>query len=228
MRILGGQHTAGEGTTAASAFWRHIRLSLPILGFIALLPLPLPAQQREPAVEVFALAGGYFHGNQSIASEWRPQFGAGIVAPLGRRWATVFDVTTSAIETFWKPDGRPGAGPSDNFTHERRVVLTPSLVRLWRRERFSLYAGGGVGFEHERERTRLRPIVARDENGQPILADEFQDTRFSLTHATLLLRGGTIVSLTGRAVLRVEFSLLPRYVDEKASKGVTVGFGYRF
>ena len=211
-----------------SAFFHNVRLTLPALGLIALLPAPLPAQQREPAVEVFALTGGYFHGNQSIASEWRPQFGAGIMAPIGRRLATVIDVTTSAVETFWKPDGLPGAGPNDNFTQERRVVLTPSLVRLWRRERFSLYAGGGVGFEHERERTRLRPIIARDEKGQPILADEFQDTSSSLTHVTLLLRGGTIVSLTRHAVLRVEFSLLPRYIDEKASKGVTVGFGYRF
>ena len=142
--------------------------------------------------------------------------------------ATVFDVTTSAVETFWKPDGLPGAGPNDNFTHERRVVLTPSLVRFWRRERFSLYAGGGVGFEHERERTRLRPIIARDENGQPILTDEFQETSSRLTQATLLLRGGTIVSLTRHAVLRVELSRLPRYIDEKASRGVTVGFGYRF
>lgn len=137
-------------------------------------------------------------------------------------------MTTSVAETFWKPDGSAGAGPNDNFSRERRVVLTPSLVRLWRRERFSLYAGGGVGIEQESQRTRLRPIIAHDENGQPILADEFQDISFNQTNGTLLLRGGTIVSLTRRAVFRVEFSLLPRYIDAAASKSVTVGFGYRF
>ncbi len=69
--------------------WR-IQRFVSTLGLIALLPAPLPAQQREPAVEVFALTGGYFHGNQSIASEWRPQFGAGNYRPARQAFGNGF------------------------------------------------------------------------------------------------------------------------------------------
>jgi hypothetical protein len=191
-----------------------------------LLARDLPAQQRDTAFEVYGLTGAYFHGNLGT-EEWKPQVGASLLAPLGRSWAALFDVTTSATERYWKADGFPG-GPGDNFTRERRVALTPSVVRLWRRDRFSIYAGGGVGFEHDRERGRFRPIVARDENGQPILAEEFQEIRSNPTQKAVVLRAGTIISLSRRIVLRAGFSLLPRYSDADASKSVDVGVGYRF
>lgn len=44
------------------------------------------AQQREPAFEVYGLTGAYFHGNLSIARKWKPQFGAGAMAPLSTNW----------------------------------------------------------------------------------------------------------------------------------------------
>lgn len=229
MRMLGRKPAVGKGTIWARAFFRHRRFTWSALGLLALLAAPLSAQQSEPAVEVFALTGSYFHGNQATASRWRPQFGTGVIVPLGRRWATIFDVTTSAAETFWKQGSPPGlAGPNDNVADERLVVLTPSLVWMWRRGRFSLYGGGGGGFEHIRRQMRFRPTIGHDENGLPILADEFQNTSSNRTHSTLLLRGGTIVSLTRRAVFRVEYSLLRKYIDERASSGVSVGIGYRF
>lgn len=186
------------------------------------------AQQREPALEVFALTGSYFHGNLSVAREWKPQGGGGVLLPLGRRWGALFDVTTSAVEDYWKYDGMPGAGPDDNFTRERRVALTPSLVGMWRRDRFSVYTGGGIGWEHERQHTRHRPLIGRGERGEPILADQFRDFTATRTDAMLVLRIGTIVSLSRHIVARADFSLLPRYVDEKASKNVAFGLGYRF
>ena len=137
---------------------------------------------------------------------------------LGRNWGALLDVTTSAVEGRWNPPGTPAGGSEVNFSRERRVALMPSFVRLWRRDRFTIYAGGGVGFEHERQKSRVRPVIGRDPEGAPILAAEFQDLRDSRTDAMLVLRLGTLVSLTPRVVLRAGFSLMPRYVDEKASK----------
>jgi hypothetical protein len=199
-----------------------------IAPLLALALIPAAAQQREPAFEVYALTGGYFHGNLSAAHEWRPQGGAGILAPLGSRWGALFDATTSTVERWWLPDGGPGAAPNDNQVWERRVVLTPSVVRLWRRNRFSIYAGGGPGWEHKRQRSRYRLIVARGEHGEPILADRFEERASNRTDGALLLRAGAILSVSRRVVLRTDFAVLPRYVDEKASKSLSVGVGYRF
>ncbi|MCL4853048.1 MAG: hypothetical protein KJZ78_16940 [Bryobacteraceae bacterium] len=185
-------------------------------------------QQREPAFEVYALTGAHYHGNLSLAREWKPQYGAGVLAPLGRNWAAVFDVTTSATEAWWKHDGFPGTGPDDNFTRERRIIMVPSVVRLWRRDRFSIYAGGGVAFEHRRQRTRQRPIVARGPNGEPILGPDFEELNPRSTNRAAALRIGGIVSLTRKVVLRTGYSLLPRYADEKASQSLEFGIGYRF
>jgi hypothetical protein len=106
--------------------------------------------------------------------------GAGVLA-LKRNWGVLFDVTTSAFEQYWRYDGQPGAGPGDNFTRERRIVVIPSALRLWRRDRFSIYAGIGLGWEHRRQRDRLRKIIARGEHGEPILAEEFENSSATST-----------------------------------------------
>ncbi len=195
----------------------------------------LAGQQTEPAVEVFVLSGGYTHGNllpsvqsQSTSSQLRPQVGAGILAPLGRNWGALVDVTTSTDEGNWKWDGQPGAGPSDNFSHVRRVSFVPSIVRLWRREHFSIYIGGGVGFEHDRQASRFRRIVSRDDQGRPILADEFTDHRDSETLASPAFRTGVIGSLSQKLVARFGYSYLRHYTDERGSHSLEVGIGYRF
>jgi opacity protein-like surface antigen len=193
------------------------------------------AQQREPAIEVFGLAGGYAHGNlllapqsNSLSPQWRPQLGGGVLAPLARNWGALFDATTSVVEANWKWDGLPGAGPEDNFARVRRVILVPSVVRLWRRDRFSIYAGAGVGFEHDRERTLFRPIVARDEKGQPVLGPQSTENRVNKTLASPALRVGVIVSLSRRLVLRSGYSYVRHYTDERGSRGLEAGIGYRF
>ena len=214
----------------------HRVCAAPLLGrsvmlaavFWLLQPVMARAQQREPAFEVYGLTGAYFHSYPSIARQWKPQFGGGVMAPLGRNWGALFDVTTSALEASWNHDGRPGTDPGSSFTRERRIVLMPSLVRLWRRDRFSIYAGGGLGFDHDRQHSRLRPIVGHDANGQPVLADDFQNTSSTGTDTTLLLRAGAIVSLTRTVVVRAGYSLLPGYIDEKPSMSFEFGVGYRF
>jgi hypothetical protein len=186
------------------------------------------AQQREPAFEVYGLTGAYYHGNISVARDWKPQFGAGLLAPLGRNWGALLDVTTSVVTAYWNLDGTPVESGGDNFARERRVVFVPSFVRLWRRERFSIYAGGGLGFEHERQHSRVVPVIGRDDNGQPILGAGPQEYRVTRTDTTLALRFGTLVSLTDRVVLRGGLTLLPRYIDESASTSFEFGIGYRF
>ncbi len=123
-----------------------------IVGSLSFLVPALWAQQRQPSFEVFGLTGGYFHGNRSASHEWNPQVGGGVLAPLGRRWAALFDVTTSAVE----------GNPSVDGYRVPEAALIPSVVRMWRRDRFSIYAGVGWGFEHERQHYRVRPIIGRE------------------------------------------------------------------
>lgn len=204
--------------------------------WLAALAGEVAAQQRKPAIEVFGLVGGYVHGNMllspqsfSLPPQWRPQLGGGLLAPLGGKWGILFDATASVVEDYWKWDGHPGAGPGDNSSRLFRVSLLPSVVRLWRRDRFSVYVGGGPGFEHDRETNRFRRIVARDERGQPVVAQEFTQTRVSYTRPALCgFRAGSIVNLSPRVVLRSGYSYLRRYADERPSQGLEAGIGYRF
>jgi len=96
-------------------------------------------------------------------------------------------------------------------------------VRLWRRSRFSTYRGGGVGFEHDRQASRFRPILARDDAGQPVLGSEFTAASSTKAQRSLALRAGIIISLSDRVVARSGNSYLRRYADERGSKGVEAG-----
>jgi hypothetical protein len=195
-----------------------------LAGF-ALLPPPAAAQQRDPALEVYALSGTYFHGNLSASNSWRPQFGGGLIVPVGRNWGAVADVVTSTVGRSFAWQGQTG---EPNSIRERRVVLLPAFVRFWRRDRFSIYAGGGVGFEHERQRSRILPVAINRSMGESPFGTAFVTSNYARTDAMLNLRVGVIVSLSKRIVWRTGFSFLPRYVDETASKSVEAGIGYRF
>lgn len=181
------------------------------------------AQQKDPAVEVYALTGSYYHGNAAGSANWEYQFGAGILAPITRKWAAILDVTTSESKDIVDFDGQ--GGPYARF-RERRYVFAPSIVRMWRFDRFSFYAGGGIAAEHMRQRDRVRENLGI-EDGQ-IKFGEYQDFRSNNTNAALLLRGGTVFNVTHRIVARADFSFLPRYTDERPSKSITFGVGYRF
>lgn len=197
-----------------------------IAGALLLSITAMPAQQREPSFEVYGLTGAYFHGNLSAGHQWKPQVGGGVLAPLGRKWALLFDVTTSAIQGDPSVDGFP-VPDSGNFVKERRVALIPSAARMWRRDRFSVYAGVGLAAEHERQHYRVRPITGRDQSGRAILGPP-SEGRTSRTDAVLALRLGGLISLTPKTVFRAGISLLPRYADEAASKSFEIGIGYRF
>jgi hypothetical protein len=205
---------------------RTVRRLLAIAAFFASVNF-VYAQQRDPAVELYGLTGAYFHGNISLAHEWRPQIGAGILLPVGGNWGVIFDVTTSAVDGRFNID--TGLSPQgDNYAHERRLGLMPAFVRLWRRNRFSVYAGPGLGYEHERQHSRVRPVIARDDAGRPILADVHVDQHSTRTDGVLVIKFGALVSLTDRLVIRSGLSWLPRYIDEDPSASFEAGIGYRF
>ena len=209
-----------------------LSLALSVLGLT-----PAVGQEQDATLQVFFMGGPYSYGNlvispqtTSIPEQWRPHIGLGALwVPPRRSWGALVDLTTSTRSFHWKWDGDThGAGPNDNFSRVRRISLVPSVVRLWRRETVSIYAGAGLGIEQDRERNRLRNIVSRDETGQPILADEFTESNIKGLHGVLVFRGGILVALTARIGARFGYSYLRRYFDHDPAQGIEVGIGYRF
>ena len=218
---------------------------------------PLCAQQRDPAIEVYGLTGAYFFGNSSNllkGGEWRPHIALGALFPFGPKWAVLVDANRSKLqvrEGLHSPESYTGTAtfyqrnpgiPDEDQTTQRLIAVLPSVVRLWRRERFSLYFGGGLGFESQSQliRHRLvselavpdgeRPVDALGEftYGTLVRAKEFTETTDVVTSSTLILRGGVLVNLAPRVVFRAGYSFLPAYIDTPASQSLDVGIGYRF
>ena len=207
---------------------------------------PLCAQQRDPAVEIYGLTGAYRFGNTSRVlkgGEWKPQFGAGVLLPLGAKWALLIDGFTSHLEVNEGPHGpntyhpftefyrvNPGIRNND-VTTQRAISVLPSVVWLWRRDRFSIYVGGGLGFEQQRQLIRYQPAHERENpDGIRILvrSEEFVESRNVVSIMPLNLRAGVLISLAPRVALRAGYSQIVGYVDTPASRSLEVGIGYRF
>lgn len=195
-----------------------------VIGLTMLMPAVMTAQQKEPAVEAYVMTGGYYNGNLGL-NKWAPQYGAGVLVPVGKNWATLFDVTTSEAENSWHATGLEGPR---SFAKDRRFMFAPSFVRLLRWERFTFYGGGGVAVEHIRRHSRFQAPEGFTENGLPIYGEGLEEHRSNKTIASLLLKTGAVFSLTERVVLRADYSFAPHYTDEPASQNVAVGIGYRF
>ena len=211
--------------------------SVPLLTLLLLGPASAVGQNQDANLQIFFMGGPYSYGNliispqsSPIPKQWRPHIGVGTLwVPRGWNWGALVDLTTSTREFHWKWDlGTHAAGPNDNFSRVRRFSLVPSVVRLWRRETFSLYAGVGLGIEQDREQNRFRDIVSRDEAGQPIVADEFTETNIKGSQGVLVFRGGILIALTPRIGARFGYSYLRRYADHDPAQGIEVGIGYRF
>lgn len=206
--------------------------------------VPLRAQQREPAVELYGLTGAYYFGNRANVlkgGEKNPQAAGGVLFPLGSRWAVLTDVVTSRLEVneglhgpyddhpysqFYRanPDVR-----NEDVTMQRLIAVLPSIIRLWRRDRFSIYLGGGLGLEHQRQLIRYRPVREHpDGSGRLLRAEGFVDSRDSVSAVPLLFRAGMLVNLAPRIVLRGGYSHILGYLDTAASTSLEVGIGFRF
>ena len=206
----------------------------------------LSAQQRDPAIEIYGLTGSYYFGNRSHVlkgGEWRPQFGIGGVFPLGSKWALMIDGVTSHLEVNEGPHNRythhpftefyrlnPGIQNNDRTT-QRLISVLPSIVRLWRRDRFSIYIGLGLGFEQQRQLIRYQPAHEQEgPDGSRILvrSEEFAESRDVVSIMPFNLRAGVLVSLAPRVVMRAGYSQIVGYVDTAASRSMEAGIGYRF
>ena len=207
---------------------------------------PLCAQQRDPAVEIYGLTGAYYFGNGAHVlkdREWNPLVGVGGLFPLGSKWALMIDGVTSHLEVNEGPHGpytdhpfsefyrvNPGIRNND-VTKQRLIAILPSVVRLWRRDRFSIYIGGGLGLEHQRQRIRYQPALPQenpDGSSTLVRAEEFVESRDVVSITPLIFRAGMLMSLAPRVVLRGGYSYILGYVDTPASRSLEVGIGYRF
>ena len=193
---------------------------------------PLCAQQRDPAVE-----------NVLKNREWKPQVGVGALFPVGSKWALMIDGVTSRLEVneglhgpytdhsfseFYRVN--PGVQNND-LTTQRLIAIVPSFVRLWRRDRFSIYAGGGLGLEHQRQHIRYQQAFPQENpDGSTTLVreEEFVESRDVVSIGAFIFRAGILLNLAPRVVLRGGYSHIITYLDTPASKSLEVGIGYRF
>ena len=237
-----------DPTKPAPAWRRSVSASALVLAAVAQLcsSTSVRAQQRDPAVEIYGLTGGYHFGNKSNVlkgGEWNPQIAGGILVPVGRRWAVMIDGVTNHLEVNEGPHGpyddhpfsefyrvNPGVQNND-VTTQRLIAVLPSVVRLWRTDRFSFYAGGGLGLERQRQFIRFQPALPQENpDGSSVLvrSEEFSESRDTVSTLPLILRAGVLVSLAPRVVLRGGYSHILAYVDTFASRSLEVGVGYRF
>lgn len=206
----------------------------------------LCAQQRDPAVEIYGLTGGYYFGSTAHVlkgGEWNPQIAGGILVPVARKWAVMVDGATSHLEVNEGPHGpytdhpfsefyrvNPGV-QSNDVTTQRLIAVLPSVVRLWRSDRFSLYAGGGLGLERQNQFIRYQPVDSQENpDGSSVLvrSEEFVESTDTVSTTPLIVRAGVLFSLAPRIVLRGGYSHVIGYLDTAASRSLEVGIGYRF
>ena len=142
---------------------------------------PSVAQQREPRIEVYGLSGVY--STEIKNGLLKPEFGAGALLPLSRKWAALVDTSigvqrVNEYERFRRNDPgnrttvfymrNPHLANEDEF-RRRVATIRPSVVRMWRRDRFSIYVGAGLGFELEHNRWRFRDVrELYDEEGDEV------------------------------------------------------------
>ena len=225
-----------------------------LLAFLLLTgTTPSAAQQREPRIEVYGLAGAY--ATEVDGGLLKPEFGSGVLVPLGSKWAALVDFSVGLErlnEYMWEP-GDPGHPEAVFYARnphltledeDRRRVATirPSIVRMWRRDRFSIYVGAGFGLESEHNRwhfQRVRHVY--DEEGNEVgreseddvfgtlVRDEHFTSGVDWTHNKALIgRFGVLTNLTRRIIVRGGYSCVMTSIDEPLSGAIEVGIGYRF
>lgn len=214
--------------------------------------LPSVAQQQDSRIEVYGLTGIYSPGVGR--DRFSPQAGAGVLLPVGRRWAAVVDFGIGVAPVHRKfryvghSLGRDAAFyrrnphlPSINEHWTNEATLRPSFARVWRRDRFSFWLGAGVGAKFEYNRWRhKRAQEVHDGTGSVIPVDDEEpfgllvlDEHFNKGDSwspllAILGSFGSSVSLTERAVVRFGYSCGLTYLDEPLAGGIEVGIGYRF
>lgn len=160
------------------------------------------AEQRTPAVELYGVGNASDWG----VLGWRPGLGVGLFTPLGRRWGLLCDLTGSWATHMasYRFSGDVNGSVDGDYQMSFRysqLSLMPSVVRLWRRERFSVYAGAGLFFRIGWQRSQLRVLAMAEDEVLRRLGDGHRWSQLE-TGSLLNLRFGVLFSLSPRAVLR--------------------------
>lgn len=142
---------------------------------------------------------------------------------------------------------------ANDVTTQQLLTVHPSFVRRWKRDRLSFYVGGGLAFERQQQTIRYRPVnffeesereaviasgvpyvnasefpFSEDEPGIYALAEQYIDSKDSVSATGLTVRGGVLVDATKRVIVRLGYSYIITYLDTPASQSLEVGIGYRF
>ena len=214
--------------------------------------LPSAAQQRDPRIEVYALTGIYSPGFGR--HRFSPQAGAGVLFPVGPKWAAGVDLGIVVAPVHRKfryvgnsfgPDAvlyrRNPELPSKNEHWTNEATLRPSFAQLWRFGRFSFWpgAGFGAGFDNDHWRhKRAQEVydeqgsVIQVDDGEPctlLLLDEHFTTRDNWSRYLAFLGSfGVSASVNERTVVRFAYSCATKYVDEPLAGAIEFGIEYWF
>ena len=99
-----------------------------------------------------------------------------------------------------------------------------------------------MGFEHQRQLIRYRPVNELSNSrgddsaefeeefdyGPLVRSEEFVESKDVVTTAAIIVRGGVLINLSPRFVLRTGHSWILTYFDSPPSQSIEVGIGYRF
>lgn len=164
-----------RSSSTASARRRHA-MGILIATSLACLGLGATGASAQPiklGVEVYALAGGYYFGNESHLLKnrrWAPSYGAGVFIPVLSKWGLLVDGVASRLKVneglhgpgtghpqVWFYESRPDIAAND-VTTQQLITIHPSFVRRWQRDRLSFYFGGGFAMERQQQTIRYRPV----------------------------------------------------------------------
>jgi hypothetical protein len=193
-----------------AGYWAIRLASAALLTNLALAEPP-----RRP--EIFANVGSFRAGGDEGSLGSSVAYGGALVLPVWPKLAIDIDVQVGSVTNSFGRD-----------TNDlRRWLVSPSLVYRFGSERVYGFAGGGLGWSHDRHRNvaEINPVFApgppwRDLGGGLY---GFEDTE---SFRTIHGRAGLVANPVSKLLLRFEFYSIHQFV--LPNLGVKAGVGYRF
>lgn len=230
-----------------------------LLLLITCWALPVHSQQPDPGPEVYGMTGTYYFANQSNVFKsrvWGPQGGAALLLPFRPKWSLLLDGQVSFVEVqeglHNQLTGHPSVYfyrlnphvPNEDFTTQSQVSIFPSLVRMVRKRRFSVYLGGGLGVTHLRQAITHRPVNGDvaflpeseaiggelqldPERSDLVRSESFEVSKDSILQLAPHFSGGVLLNISRRVRLRAGLVVHPTALDAPLGKSVLVGLGFR-
>ena len=247
-----------EGDLRAGRFPGLARVA-GLLLLITCWALPVHSQQPDPGPEVYGMTGTYYFANQSNVFKsrvWGPQGGAALLLPVKPKWSLLMDGQVSFVEVqeglHNQLTGHPSVYfyrlnphvPNEDFTTQSQVAIFPSLVRMVRKRRFSVYLGGGLGVTHLRQAITHRPVsgdvaflpeseaIGGELQLDPERSDLMRSESFEVSKDSMLqlaphFSGGVLLNISSRVRLRAGLVVHPTALDAPLGRSVLVGLGFR-